>query len=171
MMKSVQIMKYGVLVMLLGIAAPQLMLAQASQEFMKLSTPSPSTHVEILRYTNSFDGSTGEAMLEIPASSPSDKQHRMPLILTSNPAGWTQAANRCLWTGIADKFHMMILYPRGQDSLEPNASLGAPRQIATLQAALLETEKLYPVDTNRISAAGLSQGALEALLMAAKHPG
>lgn len=140
---------------------------QASSEFMEMSAPLPKTRVVVVRYINSFDGTPGEALLELPAS----LDHPVPLVLTSNPAGWTQEMNRCLWTGIADQLNVMILYPRGQDRTAPNASLGAPQQIANLESALLATEKAYPVDHTRIYAAGLSQGALEALLIAGRNPG
>ncbi len=140
--------------------------AQAPEEFMEKSPPSAKTRVVTVQYVNSFDGTPGEALLELPAS----LDHPVPLVLTPNPAGWTQEMNRCLWTGIADKFDVMILYPRGQDRTAPNTSLGAPQQIANLESALVATEKAYRVDKTRVYAAGLSQGAIEALLIAGRYP-
>ena len=126
----------------------------------------PSGDAVTIEYTNPFDGGKGEALVELPKN----LRAPAPLIVTPHGANWTQEMNRSLWTGVADKFGVIILYPRHQGKVNPRVSMGSPRQMANLQAAIAEAERRYPVDKKRIYAAGLSQGAIETLLLAGESP-
>jgi pimeloyl-ACP methyl ester carboxylesterase len=126
----------------------------------------PKTPAVTIEYTNPFDQSKGEALVEVPRGRPGP----MPLIVTPHAANWTQEANRCLWTGVAEQFGVIILYPRHQGKLNPRVSMGSPKQLENLQAAIAETERRYRVDKSRVYVAGLSQGAVETLLMAGRYP-
>ncbi len=116
---------------------------------------------------NAFDGSHGEAYLEIPKSACGP----LPLIVTPHGGNWAQEMNRSLWAGVADQFGVILLYPAHQGKLNPRVSLGSMKQIGNLEAAVAETRKRYPVDARRIYSAGLSQGALETLLLVGRNPG
>lgn len=140
--------------------------AQAPKQFLDQLAPSPATKLVTIEYTNPFDQSHGEAMVELPKNLNSPA----PLIVTPHAANWTQEMNRSLWTGVADRFGVIILYPRHQGKLNPRLSFGSPRQLANLEAAIAEVERRYPVDKSRVYSAGLSQGAIETLLLAGHHP-
>ncbi|MGH9846654.1 MAG: alpha/beta hydrolase family protein, partial [Blastocatellia bacterium] len=130
------------------------------------SPPSPKTKVVKLEFINSFDQSRGEALLEIP-----EKLNRpVPLIISPNPGNWTPEMNRSIWAGVADQFGVMILYPLHQGKLNPHVSFGSARQLGNLDSALAEVRRRYPVDDSRLYAAGLSQGAIESLLLLGRHP-
>jgi pimeloyl-ACP methyl ester carboxylesterase len=140
--------------------------AQAPKQLLEQLAPSPATKLVTIDYTNPFDQSRSEAMVELPKnlSGPA------PLIVSPHAANWTQEMNRCLWTGVADQFGVIILYPRHQGMLNPRVSFGSPKQLANLQAAIAEVERRYPVNKARVYAAGLSQGAIETLLLAGHYP-
>jgi poly(3-hydroxybutyrate) depolymerase len=140
--------------------------AQAPKQYLDQLPPSPQTKVVTISYVNAFDGSPGQAMLELPPST----GHPLPLIVTPNAANWSQEMNRSNWSGVADRFGVMILYPRGQGDLNPNVTLGSPKQLSNLECAIAEVEKKYPVDRSRVYAAGISQGAIETLLLVGAHP-
>jgi hypothetical protein len=140
--------------------------AQAPRQYLNRLAPSPQTKVVTISYVNSFDQSPCEAMLELPPK----LDRAVPLIVTPNAANWTQEMNRSNWTGVADQFGVMILYPRHQGKMNPNVSLGSARQMGNLDSAIAEVEKRYRVDKSRVYAAGLSQGAIETLLLAGRNP-
>lgn len=140
--------------------------AQAPRQLFEKLAPSHGTKLVTIDYTNPFDQSRSEALVELP------KNLKAPaaLIVTPHAANWTQEENRCLWTGVADQFGVIILYPRHQGKLNPRVSFGSAKQIANLEAAIAEVERRYPVDKARVYAAGLSQGAMETLLLAGRYP-
>ena len=140
--------------------------AQAPRQLLEKMAPLPATKLVTIEYTNPFDQSHSEALLELPQKLGATA----PLIVTPHAANWTQESNRCLWTGVADHFGVMILYPRHQGKLNPRLSLGSPKQLGNLEAAIAEVERRYPVDKSRVYAAGLSQGAVETLLLAGRYP-
>lgn len=90
--------------------------------------------------------------------------------MSPHAANWTQEKNRPLWSGVAERFGVIVLYPRHQGKLNPRVSMGSDKQLANLEAAIAEVERRYPVDKSRVYVAGLSQGAVETLLMAGHHP-
>jgi poly(3-hydroxybutyrate) depolymerase len=140
--------------------------AQAPKEFLEQSPPSTKTKVVKLEFVNSFDQSRGEALLEVPekVSEPA------PLIISPHAANWTQEMNRSIWAGVADQFGVMILYPVHQGKLNPRVSFGSPRQLGNLEAALAEVKRRYAVDNSRVYAGGVSQGAIEAMLLVGRQP-
>jgi len=140
--------------------------AQAPKEYLEASAPRPQTKVVTLTYTNPFDRSAAEALLDLPPK----LKGPTPLIISPHGANWTPEMNRATWTGVADEFTVMILYPRSQGKVAPGVSLGSARQIANLEAALAEVRRRYPVDENRIYASGISQGGIETLMLVGKHP-
>ena len=140
--------------------------AQAPKRFLDQVPPSPKTKVVTIKYENSFDGTPAEALLELPPS----MGQPVPLIVTPNAAGWTQEMNRSAWSGVADRFNVMILYPRGQGTPNPNVTIGSPKQMANLESAMAAVEKKYKVDEKRVYAAGVSQGAIESLLLVGRDP-
>jgi pimeloyl-ACP methyl ester carboxylesterase len=140
--------------------------AQPPREVCEKLAPSPATKLVTIAYTNPFDQSRGEALVELPKN----LKAPAPLIVSPHGGNWTQEANRCLWTGVADQFGVIILYPRHQGKLNPRVSLGSPKQMANLRAAIAEVEKRYPVDKSRVYSAGISQGAVETLLLAGRNP-
>jgi pimeloyl-ACP methyl ester carboxylesterase len=158
-------MKRRILTALLA-ASAALLQAQAPKELFEKLAPSPGTRLVTIEYTNPFDQSRSEALVELPKnlSGPA------PLIVSPHAGNWTQEANRCLWTGVADRFGVIVLYPRHQGKLNPRVSLGSPKQLANLEAAIAEVERRYPVDKSRVYAAGLSQGAVETLLLTGRYP-
>ena len=159
-------MTIAIRVALLAVAGVWCAEAQAPRQLIDQLPPSPSTKVVTIAYTNPFDQSQGEALVELPRN----LQRPVPMILTPHAANWTQEMNRSVWSGVADTFNVIILYPRHQGKINPRLSLGSPRQLANLLAAVAEVERLYPVDKSRVYAAGLSQGAVETLLLAGRHP-
>jgi pimeloyl-ACP methyl ester carboxylesterase len=138
--------------------------AQAPKQLMEQLPP--TTPAVTIEYTNPFDQSKGEALVEVP----SGRRGPLPLVVTPHAANWTQEANRSLWSGVAEQFGVIVLYPRHQGKLNPRVSMGSPKQLQNLQAAITETEKRYEVDKSRVYIAGLSQGAVETLLMAGRYP-
>jgi pimeloyl-ACP methyl ester carboxylesterase len=145
---------------------PSPLSAQAPKEYLEASAPRPQTKVVKLTYTNPLDQSVGEALLELPP-----KLNRpTPLIISPHGANWTPEMNRAIWTGVADDFNVMILNPQSQGKVAPGVSLGSPRQMSNLEAALAETRRRYPVDKNRIYACGISQGGIETLMLVGQHP-
>lgn len=140
--------------------------AQAPRQYLESSRPLATTRVVKLAYKNSFDQSPGEALLELPQK----VRGPMPLIVTPHAANWTQEMNRSVWTGVAEQFSVMILYPTHQGKFNPRVSLGSEKQIANLRSAIEAVQKKYSIDTHRIYAAGLSQGALETLLLVGRNP-
>ncbi len=148
--------------LIFGIAAN----AQAPAEYLRKQPPSVSTKVVRIAFVNGFDGSPGEALLEIPAR----LKGAAPLIVCPHPANWTPEMNRSLWSGVADDLGVYLLHPIHQGKTNPRVSLGSQRQMGNLDAAITAIEKSYPIDRSRVYAAGLSQGAIEALLLAGLHP-
>ena len=144
-----------------------LLSAQAPKQLLEAFPPSPVERLAKLEYVNPFDGSHGEAVLEIPKQATGP----LPLIITPHGGNWTQEMNRSLWSGVADQFGVILLYPTHQGKLNPRVSLGSMKQIGNLEAAVAETRKHYRVDARRIYSAGLSQGALETLLLVGRNPG
>jgi poly(3-hydroxybutyrate) depolymerase len=138
--------------------------AQGPKELMDRYPP--KTPAVTIEYTNPFDQSKGEALVEVPAG----RKGPMPLIVTPHAANWTQETNRPLWSGVAEEYGAIILYPRHQGKVNPRVSMGSAKQLANIQAAIDETERRYQVDKSRVYIAGLSQGAVETLLMAGHHP-
>lgn len=151
---------------LLAISGALLLRAQAPEELLEKLAPSATTKLATIEYTNPFDHSRGEALVELPKNLSAP----VPLIVSPHAGNWTQEANRCLWTGVADQFNVIVLYPRHQGKLNPRVSLGSPKQLANLEAAIAEAQRRYPVDKRRVYAAGLSQGAVETLLLAGRNP-
>jgi poly(3-hydroxybutyrate) depolymerase len=141
--------------------------AQAPKEFRDQFPPSTDAKLVTIKYLNSMDGSPNEALLEVPAPT----GHPYPLIVTPNAANWTQEMNQSLWSGVASKFGVMILYPRHKGPVNPNVTLGSPKQIANLESAITEVEKEFSIDKTRVYAAGLSQGAIETLLVVGADSG
>lgn len=140
--------------------------AQPPKEYLEQSPPSPTTKVVKLEFINSFDQSRGEALLEVP-----EKLSRpVPLIISPHPGNWTPEMNRSLWAGVADQFGVLILHPVHRGKLNPRVSFGSARQLGNLESAIAEAQRRYPVDDSRVYAAGLSQGAIESLLLAGRHP-
>ena len=140
--------------------------AQAPRQLLERLAPSPATRLVTIQYTNPFDQSPSEALVELPKN----LRRPVPLIVTPHAANWTQEANRCLWTGVADQFGVIIVYPRHQGKVNPRISFGSAKQLANLEAAVAEVERRYPVDKSRVYVAGLSQGAVETLLLAGHYP-
>jgi hypothetical protein len=140
--------------------------AQAPKEYLEASAPRPQTKVVKLTYTNPLDQSVGEALLELPPK----LSRPTPLIISPHGANWTPEMNRAIWTGVADDFNVMILNPQSQGKVAPGVSLGSPRQMSNLEAALAETRRRYRVDRNRIYACGISQGGIETLMLVGQHP-
>jgi pimeloyl-ACP methyl ester carboxylesterase len=153
-------------VAVLLISSACLLGAQGPKELMEKLAPLPTTTLVTIQYTNPFDQSQGEALVDVPKN----LKTPVPLIVTPHGANWTQEQNRCLWTGLADQFNVIILYPRHQGKVNPRLSLGSPKQLANLQAAIAEVERRYPVDKSRVYASGISQGAIESLLLAGRNP-
>ncbi len=153
---------YALIVVGIGAASAR---AQPPRPVLEALPPSPRTKVITLSYINPFDRSTNEALLELPHQ----VNGRIPLIVTPHAANWTQEMNRSLWTGVADRFGVMILYPRHQGKLNPRVTFGSPKQMCNLEAAVAETKRRYPVDSGRLYIAGLSQGAVESLLYAGRN--
>ena len=140
--------------------------AQAPGEYLRKVPPEVGTRTVTLKYVNRFDNSPGEAILEVPRSITG----RAPLIISPHPANWTPESNRSLWSGVTDSLHVFILYPTHQGKANPRVSLGSPRQMGNLESAIDAAVSAYPIDKSKIYAAGLSQGAIEALLLAGRHP-
>jgi dipeptidyl aminopeptidase/acylaminoacyl peptidase len=141
-------------------------LCQAPKQYLDQSPPSASTRLVTLKYTNSFDGGAGEALVELPP----EMKAKVPLIVTSHGANWTQEMNRSVWTGVADQFGVIVLYPRHQGALNPRVSMGSAKQMANLESAVTAAVREYPVDEKRIYAGGISQGGLETLLLLGHNP-
>ena len=139
---------------------------QAPKEFLGQVPPSKSAAWGSIAYTNPYDQSQGEALVEVPKN----LKGPAPLIVTPHAANWTQEMNSSVWSGVAEKFGVIMLYPRHQGKVNPRVSFGSPRQLANLQAAIDEVERRYSVDKARVYVAGLSQGAIETLLMVGHHP-
>lgn len=123
--------------------------------------------VVTIEYANPFDQSKGEALVELPGS----LDRPLPLIVTPHGANWTQELNRSLWSGVCDQFNVIIVYPRHQGKLNPRVSLGSDKQMANLTAAIEEVQRRYKVDPKRIYSAGISQGAIETLLLLGRGSG
>ena len=141
-------------------------LAQAPKKLLDALPPSQSVDLATIAYTNPFDQSRGEALVEVPKN----LRGAAPLIVTPHAANWTQEMNRSLWSGVAEQFGAIILYPRHQGKLNPRVSFGSPRQLANLTAAIDETMRRFHVDKARIYAGGISQGAIETLLLMGHDP-
>jgi len=138
--------------------------AQAPKQLMDALPP--KTPAVTIEYTNPFDQSKNEALVEVPPG----RSGPLPLVVTPHAANWTQEANRSLWSGVAEQFGVIMLYPRHQGKPNPRVTMGNPKQLQNIQAAMAETERRYPVDKSRVYVAGLSQGAVETLLMAGHYP-
>lgn len=138
---------------------------QPPKEYLEQSPPSPTTKVVKLEFINSFDQSRGEALLEVPGK----LSIPVPLIISPHAANWSPEMNRSIWAAVADRFGVLILHPVHQGKLNPRVSFGSARQLANLESALAEVQRRYPVDDSRVYAAGLSQGAIESLLLAGRH--
>jgi hypothetical protein len=159
-MKTVTLVSIA-LVLLCGAA-----LAQAPGELLQKLPPSPKTKVVKITFVNRYDNSPGEALLEVPA-----KMHGpTPLIISPHGANWTPEMNRSLWSGVADDLGVLIIHPVHQGKVNPRVSFGSARQMGNLESAIETVEKNYPVDKKRVYAAGISQGAIESLLLAGRHP-
>lgn len=141
-------------------------LAQAPKKLLDALPPSQSVDLVTIAYTNPFDQSRGEALVEVPKNLRSPA----PLIVTPHGANWTQEMNRSLWSGVAEQFGVIILYPRHQGKLNPRVSFGSPRQLANLTAAMDEAARRFSVDKARIYAGGISQGGIETLLLMGHDP-
>ena len=126
----------------------------------------PTSKAVTIEYVNPFDQSKSEALVELPGR----LDRPLPLIVTPHGANWTQEMNRSLWSGVCEQFHAIIVYPRHQGKFNPRVSLGSARQMANLTAAVEEVKRRYKVDTRRIYAGGISQGAIETLLLLGHDP-
>lgn len=127
----------------------------------------PASKMVTIAYTNPYDQSKGEALVDLPSS----LDRPLPLIVTPHGANWTQELNRSLWSGVCDQFHVIIVYPRHQGKVNPRVSLGSDKQMLNLIAAIEEVQRRYKVDPKRIYAAGLSQGGIETLLLLGRGSG
>lgn len=154
----------GLLLILLAGAGP--VRAQVPEKFIQQSAPLRTTKVERLRFVNPFDGSVAEALLELPG----ELHSPAPLIVSPHPANWSAETNRSLWRGIAEGQQVFILHPIHQGKLAPGITFGSKKQMMLLESAIEAVKKGHPVDPNRVYAAGASQGAIEALLLAGRHP-
>ena len=138
--------------------------AQAPKQLLEQLAPRlPAVTIE---YTNPFDQSHSEALVDLPPG----LKAPVPLIVSPHAANWTQEMNRPLWSGVAERFGVIVLYPRHQGKVNPRVSIGSDKQLANLEAAIAEVERRYPVDKSRVYIAGLSQGAVETLLMVGHNP-
>ena len=138
--------------------------AQAPKQLLEALPPTrPPVTIE---YTNPFDGSKNEALVDLPEK----LRGPAPLIVTPHGANWTQEMNRSLWSGVADRFGVIVLYPRHQGKINPRVSFGSRKQLLNLMAAIAEAKKRYPVDASKIYAGGISQGGVETLLLVGEHP-
>lgn len=107
----------------------------------------------------------------------------LPLVLAPHPITWTSGEDyhgglaglkrgyHRGWRGLADAYGLIIASPEGHPRAVELCSLASPEQITDLAAVIDELPRRgYSVDRSRVYAAGLSMGALEALVVAGRYP-
>jgi len=133
-----------------------------------------------LEFTSPADGSRRRVDVAAPARADGTP---LPLVLAPHPITWTAAedyhggmpglkrGHHRGWRGLADRHGVLVASPHGHHRRVELCSLASPEQIADLAALPDELERAgYSVDRTRVYACGLSMGALEALVVAGRHP-
>ena len=106
-----------------------------------------------------------------------------PVVLSPHPMGFTAISNVFgeprgprtivdvpgIWPTARDR-GVAVICVEGRGAGEPGATLGNPAHLDAFVEGLHRGSELVPLDLDRVVAAGLSQGGLESLLLAARHP-
>lgn len=139
----------------------------------------PSRH-ESIALMSSADGRSHRFDVYSPAQ---ERHGALPLVLAPHPIGWTATEDyhggltglkrgyHRGWRGLAETYEVIIVCPEGHPRNIPRCSLASPEQIEDLAAVIDELPRRgHAVDRSRVYAAGLSMGALEALVLAGRYP-
>jgi len=135
-------------------------------------------NLRTVRFVSSYDSTGRELLISLPLDFQIDKTY--PLIISPHPFGWSHFENFSSgatdllqhfdgWTGLSDRYKVIIALPLGHGRVHEKISLGWIGQIEDI-VSIPKILKKMNIQTDRVYASGLSMGGKDTLIACGMYP-
>jgi len=135
-------------------------------------------NLRTVKFISAHDDSERELLVSLPLDFQSDRTY--PLIISPHPFGWSHLENFSSgaadllqpfkgWTGLSDKYKLIIALPLGHGRVHEKISLGWIGQIEDV-VFIPEVLEEMDIHTDRVYLCGLSMGGMETLTALGMYP-